>query len=174
MKQFNNLLDALNYHTHCPLCQSELQSDKYTNSKQKILLEFLGNSIYIDTTSQDIEIVKDQSIADHPSCNGTLGQSMKIECNKCHMYSFVIQIWIDLTKLIINRIILNSEMVSWEGNRNILHEIVLLHSTNKTRYSYYNPNPNMDDGQVFLPLINIDVSNPKDAVERVRKLIVFS
>jgi hypothetical protein len=90
------------------------------------------------------------------------------------MYCFSIQVWIDLAKIAVTRIILNSERVSWEDENEVLHEIVSIHSTNKTKYSYIYPDTSKDDGIITLPLIPIDVSNPKDAVTRIRKLIVFS
>lgn len=178
MKQFNNLLDAINFHTHCPLCQTEMCTDKYTNSKQKIALEFLGNVneiMYIDVATQDIEFVlSDDMLPFKNNKNGTLGQSFTMECDDCHMYCFSIQVWIDLSKQVISRIILNSERLSWEDENNVLHEIVTMHSVNKTKYSYICPGEPEEDGIITLPLIPIDVYNPKDAVDRIRKLIVFS
>ncbi len=172
MKQFNSLLDAINFHTHCPLCQVELHCDNYINSKQKIALEFLGNSFYIDVATEDIELV---SSSESPRNNyGLSGLSITIECCECHMYSFMIQIWISFKEQRITKIILNSERVSWEDEADVLHEIFSIHSTGKTKYSYIYPDTSKDDGIITLPLIPIDVSNPKDAVSRIRKLIVFS
>jgi hypothetical protein len=176
MKQFNNLLDAINFQTHCPLCQGELQSNCYVNSKQKIALEFLGNSYYIDVATENIELIVDSDVLLLKSINsyGLLGFSMSIECSDCHMYSFMIQIWVNFKNLSITKIILNSERVSWEDEVDVLHEIISGHSTNNTKYSYYGSNDSIDDGQIILPFIPIDVSNPKDAVARIKKLIVFS
>jgi len=178
MKQFNSLLDAINFHTHCPLCQEELQSDRYVNSNQKIALEFLGNSYYIDIATQDIELVlsteNNQVNNQVKNSYGLLGLPVTIDCGNCHMYSFIIQIWINFKKHCITEIILNSERVSWEDEKDVLHEIVSIHSTNKTKYSYIFPDTSKEDGIITLPFIPIDVSNPKDAVNRIRKLIVFS
>lgn len=105
---------------------------------------------------------------------GTLGQPFTMACNDCHMYSFIIQIWIDISNKFITKIVLNSERVSWEDESNVLHEIVSIYSTDKTKYSYFGSDAALDDGQIVLPFIPIDVSNPKEAVDRIKKLIVFS
>ena len=177
MKQFNNLLEAINFRTQCPLCQGELQSDSYINSNQKIVIEFLGSSddiIAIDIVTQKIELAfSDKGLQSKSNC-GTLGQPFTMECDDCHMYSFMIQVWIDISNKIITKIILNSERVSWEDESDVLHEIVSGYSTDKTQYSYFGSDVNKDDGQIVLPFIPIDVSNPKEAVARIQKLIVFS
>lgn len=179
MKQFNNLLDAICFQTHCPLCRSELRSDSFTNSNQKIALKLFGNLsdiIYIDVATNNIDevYVGSGSLQAHANKRGILGQSITISCYDCCMYSFIIQIWIDLDKQSINKILLNSEEVSWEDKDNVLHEITSIYSTNKTKYSYYSPPTAKDDGQIILPFVSVDIYNPKDAVVRIRKLLVFS
>lgn len=176
MKQFNSLLDAIHFNTHCPLCQSELRCDSLTNSNQKVALQFLSkdNIVYIDIATHDMEIVNEEGQQQPLNNGGSLGQSITVSCYDCYMYSFIIQIWINLNKLSIDKVVLNSEDVSWEDENCVLHEITSIYSTNHTKYSYYNKDAQIDDGQIVLPFINFDISNPKEAVARIRKLIVFS
>lgn len=178
MKQFNTILDAIHFNTHCPLCQGELRSDSFTNLNQKIALHPFSNkhndTIHIDIITQDIEIVNDSGWFQNSNSSGTLGQSFLIACYDCCMYAFRIQIWINLNTKSIIQITLNSEEVSWEDENNVLHEIISVYPTNKTKYSYYGSNTSKDDGQIILPFVPVDVSNPKDAVVRIQKLIVFS
>lgn len=176
MKHFNSLLDAIHFNTHCPLCHSELRCDSLTNSNQKLALKFLSvdNIIYIDITTHDIEMVNEAGQAQPLNNRGTLGQGINISCYDCYMYSFVIQIWINLSNLSIDKVLLNSEDVSWEDENCVLHEISSIYSTNHTKYSYYNNDHQIEDGQIVLPFISFDVSNPKEAVTRIRKLLIFS
>lgn len=181
MKHFNSLLDAIYYQTHCPLCQDELRSESFTNSNQKVALKLYGNTIsqlddviYIDIATNNIDVESSDNWFQSQINRGILGQSITISCYDCCMYSFMIQIWIDLDKQVVDKVVLNSEEVNWEDENKVLHEVVSVYSTNKTKYSYYGATTSLDDGQIVLPFIPVDVYNPKEAVARIRKLIVFS
>lgn len=174
MKQFNNLLEAINFRTQCPLCQGKLHSNSYVNSNKKIAFNFLGsfnNTIYANIETQNIEFdFFDKKLLSH---SGTLGLPVTIECDDCHMYSFIIQVWINLNNRSIIQILLNSERVSWEDSDLTLHEVVSVYSTDKTKYSFFNIDTSKDDGQIFLPFVPINFLNPKDTVERIKKLLIF-
>jgi len=203
MKQFTKLLEAFRFRTQCPLCHHSLQAngrDLVTdfdihNYKQRIAFELSGNAddiLYIDPASEKIELVIGQEKpklkwGNHPSAisggtsksayyayHGVFGHSLTIECDNCNMYSFTLQIWADLDQRRITQILLNSERVSWEDEEQTLHEIVSSYATNKTRYSYYHVDSSQDDGQITLPLIPVSMENPKEAVARIQKLIIFS
>jgi hypothetical protein len=203
MKQFLRLLDALKYRTHCPLCNNKLQVNgrdlvqdyDINNPQQKIAFELSGSAddiLYVDPITEKIELVignkKPQlSWGNHPSAisggttksayyayHGVFGHALTIECEKCSFYSYTLQFWADLERSRITGIFLNSETVSWEDEANILHEIVSSYATNKTRYSYFGPETSQDDGQIVLSFIPVDVNNPKEAVSRIRNLIIFS
>ena len=164
-------------------------------AKQRIALNLSSNSddiLYIDLVSENIELVlgSDESkmrLGNLSSAfaggtsksafyayNGTFGHALTIVCDQCSMYSYTLQIWADLEKCRLTNVLLNSEMVSWEDEDNVLHEIVSSFSTNNTKYSYYSPDSAKDDGQMILPFISVDVANPRDAVSRIKKLLVFS
>jgi hypothetical protein len=205
MKQFNHLLEALSFRTHCPVCRARLQANgrdlvteyDITNPDARIAFE-LSNSddiLYIDPRTEKVELVltdrKPQfSLGNHPSVTGAyaggtpnssyhtyhgiFGHSMTIDCDKCCQYSYTLQIWADLVGRRLTSILLNSEMISWDDEDGVTHEIVSSYASNKTRYSYFASDGTGDDDHISLPLIPVDVNNPKDAVLRIKNLIVFS
>ena len=203
MRQFPKLLDALKFRTQCPLCHNILQAngrDLVTefdihDCRQRIAFELSGNAddiLYVDPMSEKIELVIGQEKpkfkwGNHPSAisggtsksayyayHGVFGHALTIECDKCSMYSYTLQLWADLDQRRLTQILLNSETVSWEDEFQTLHEIVSSYATNKTRYSYFHTDSSKEDGQVVLPFIPVDFANPKEAVARIKNLIVFS
>lgn len=175
MKKFDSILDAINFRTQCPVCQSKLQIDdrKSVNSSKKLVFEILGyhNYIYVDLITQQIELILDDN--NKSKKHGILGHPLTIGCETCNMYSFVIQLWIDLDNKSINDIFLNSESFSWEDEEETLHEIISSYATNKTKYNYFKTDQYASDGQIVLPLVFIDMNNPKETIDRIKKLLIF-
>lgn len=185
IKQFVRLIDAINYRTRCPRCQGDLcinetnlaENYDVKNPSQKIAFEVLIGSdeiLYIDPITNETElIIWDQGNKIHSSKRGSLGHGLTLEC-KCNMYSFTIQVWVDLNTHKINSIILNSERVSWEDDLCTLHEITATYTTNTIKYNYFHTDASEDDGHIVLPLIPLDINNPENTLSRIRKLLVFS
>lgn len=185
IKQFMKLIDALKYRTHCPLCQKKLcindrnLAEKYDigNTEQRIAFELTSSDeiIYINPLTNEIELVIwDAGIKTQSGKRGIFGHSLNIKCNKCEMYDFTLQIWMDIDRQILTGMILNSEKISWEDKDNVLHEIASLYTTHQTKYSYFGADHSKNDGQITIPLVPLDVYNPGNTVARIRKLLIFS
>src|SRR5574339_540777 len=92
MKQFNRLLDALSYRTHCPLCNTRLQANgrdlvsdyDLDNPRARIAFE-LSNAddiLYVDPKTERIELVLTERqprtiYGTHPSVSGAIAGGTK-------------------------------------------------------------------------------------------------
>jgi hypothetical protein len=189
MKQFDKLIDALQYQKHCPACRGELvisesnlASSYDTNdpNHQKIVFEIsIQNDelVYIDPLTNDVELVVwdagNKIIHKDKNNLGTFGHSLKLECIKCCMYYYVIQVWVNLNIPQLVSVILNSESISWEDPDRTLHEIVCSYVTNKTTYTYFSV-LEQESGTINLPIVPLDIDNPENTVNRIQSLLVFS
>lgn len=103
--------------------------------------------------------------------SGVCYYGLTIECKSCCQFSYTIQIFIDLEKCRLIKTCLNSETISLEDNGSV-HEIKNIYSFNQTEYTCFAKNGSCKE--VTLPLIEFNLSNPKETVSRIKKLIIFS
>lgn len=185
IKHFGRLIDAIKYRTQCPLCKEKLCVNEHhlaenydiNDPKQRIAFELINGDevIYINPITNEMELVIwDAGKKNQSDKRGTFGHALNVKCDKCEMYDFTIQVWMDLDKQQITNIVLNSEKISWEDKNNILHEITSVYTTYHTKYSYFVADFSKDDGHITIPLIPLDLENPGNTVDRIRKLLVFS
>jgi len=197
--KFHSFKEAISYKTVCPLCTNALHindRDLATDYRRsdcglKERLSFHVNqreqdTITIDPETDEVELVLSDRISDEvlqslppatqkimnpPIYNGMFLHGLTIDCKSCCQYSFTLQIHFDLSKQKLFGIFLNSENVSIEEGE-MVHEIKNSYATQITYYSYFDKEG--DSKKLSLPLIPLDLSEPKETVARIRNLLIFS
>lgn len=200
--QFHSVLEALSYHKFCPCCKNSMEVNdrdlvtEYSNrGNSRLAFELSSSSddvMFIDPVSEEIEIVVNRYIdnsnryvmgnysgtvnqSNHPYihvANGFHFSGLTVACNSCCRFDYRIQIRIDLQNKKVAGVVLNSETISWEDEDKMLHEIKNIYPVNKTYYSYFVQGA--VDKKIDLPLVPLNLSNPKETVDRIKTLIVFS
>ena len=215
MKKFTSLIDGLNYVIVCPICHKPTdlndldanilplsgmayipQSNK--NFKGKLQFDLYDTDLLnIDVLTEKIELIRDYSISgsgrntQNLYDGGILIVRLGIDCNECCQYGYLLQISIDLEKMIVNGVYLDSEILSIEKG-NVVHEIRNSYSRSETNYDIINRSrehatqmtsdgmheieETIDtvDKSIMLPLFPLDINNPEETLQRINKLIVFS
>lgn len=98
-------------------------------------------------------------------------------CNECSMYSYTLQIVIDMERKMVGAVFLNTESISFE-NTDIsgIHkvcEIKNLYGTKKTVYTIFEIESGKDK-ILELPLIPLNLQNPEETLSRIKNLVIFS
>jgi len=199
--KFNSFKEAIGYRYTCPLCTSNLYiNDRdlardlindhgHESSGDTSKISFFISLIEKDTISIDLETDEVQIIFNDrmsktiwtgpgtpkiqapPIYNGRFMHGLTIDCKNCCQYSFTLQIHFNLLNKVLSGIYLNSETISIEDG-NIVHEIKNSYAAQVTYYSYF-----MKDGdskKLPLPLIPLNLLDPKETVARIRNLLIFS
>lgn len=134
----------------------------------------VGTSNYSSQTSMG-RIPKAKKIYD-----GHLYERIGMTCDDCCQYNYLVKFIIDVGMKSIVDIELNSETLSIEDDKGIVHEIKNIYATEQTQYTYFpREGKNIEgtypiDGSITLPLIPLDVDNPTKTLERIRTLVLFS
>jgi hypothetical protein len=203
MKQFYSFLNAIYYHEFCPLCKSKLEIDDRGLSNNDIdrcndsCLAFnLSNGLnsrdilFINPVTEKVEITIERYRFDEvvygnfdgqipsryssPTLNDYSGkflQGLTVDCKSCCQFSYTIQIHVDLDERRLIGTFLNSETISIE-DEDMVHEIKNVYSIEQTHYSYFSKDG--VDKKSTIPLIPLDLKNPKETISRIRKLLIFS
>lgn len=197
--KFPSFKEAINYRSNCPLCNSllhindrDLATDyghEYRSGEERITF-FINqredDTVTIDPDTDEIELILSnrmpevpitglsvnlQKMMSPPVYAGKFMHGLTIDCKSCCQYSFTLQIHFELTEKRLAGTYLNSETISIEED-SMVHEIKNSYATDQTYYSYFDREG--DSRKVVLPLIPLDLLNPKETVSRIRKLLVFS
>jgi hypothetical protein len=199
MKEFTNLLEAFNYHKTCCLCDNLMKpSDSIYENKVQYNL-----SANVDSETDDIMsinvLTNDVSIRSFPRTmmgqtpivsysakryNGVLFESINFRCIGCYYFNYTIQIQIEMDSksyslggnyMYSPRVIgiyLNSEQITIEEPKTEMHYIKSVYATNQTEYHSYRA------GQLHnsfkIPLVELNLKNPQQTLERIKKLATFS
>ncbi len=177
IKIFHSINEAINQRSDCPYCKCQMQiSSKdltIKNAKRNIIFKLLGKDLLsIDLDSEKIDIITNEESEDHIKYkyNGINYERLILECYDCCQYSYTLQLKIDTSQLKVVNVVLNSEFFSVEEN-NILYEIKNNYSKSNTSFSYYVE----DECKSYsLPLVTLDVDNPLQSLNKIKKLIIFS
>lgn len=111
----------------------------------------------------------------YPKYSGTLYRGISMTCPKCHQFSYVIQLQIDMTLNVVTGIYLNSELISVEES-DAVHEIRNIYTTNMTEYVYLPAEGKINwnkDKKITIPLIPLNLKEPMETISRIKKLIIF-
>ena len=146
--------------------------------------EYIVGGVYTGQTPTRTFVKGLQKIPSNYGYEGRLYESLKIGCQKCHQFSYVVQMIIDGTAMRIEHLFLNSEFISWpDKERYITHQINNVYATGKTLYgrfsSFERTNLNVRktfpiDCQINIPLIPLNLNDPTETMERIKKLNLFS
>lgn len=187
---FNTVSEARRYRASCPLCSGKLSindhnlSQKCSNLDNQIFFaESMGEydtlSINMDTNRIYLAKLKlrlnnkrsqDSTVTYVPSGTARLFHCLKIECKKCWKYSFSIKMEIDLNNLKMIEVSLSNEAISIEDNGQ-LYEIKNVYSMDKMEFYQTNSD---DESRSFLPIIPINFNNPKETLNRIKNILIFS
>lgn len=153
-----------------------LTIDSYTN---KITYLEQSRKYYDDTIYSDNTLVDRfrKYTGSQRSYSGTLYESVHIHCGKCYQFSYVLQVVINATKMILEGIFLDSEFISYEDKNGHLHEIRNVYPFEKTEYACHKKPTAKDDSTkrtLSIPIIPLNLLNPAETVGRIRKLVIFS
>lgn len=180
MLQFPSFKSATRYQSECPLCAGELlinDRDLATEYGYKFRGENPKISFFLDQREQDVISIDPDNdeieyIDDYRSIRGgVFMHALTIDCKSCCQYNFRLQIHFNMKELKLAGVFLDSETISIEDCE-MVHEIKNSYAVSKTYYSYFDKNGSSRRSE--LPLINLDLSNPRETVSRIRKLLIFS
>lgn len=197
MKQFKNLIEAINYHNTCPFCSGKMSTDMdltYDENSLKAYLKFGNSKVIVDCVTNAIiqyselsstnttysigcgkPAVQQWGAAQGLSTNGIDYRRVSISCEDCYKYGYLVQVLISLSEAKIVGLFLNSETVSVEDMAR-LYEIKNIYATEKTEMATFHQHTSRQKGpldKVEFPLVPLDLQNPMKTVERIKKLIVF-
>lgn len=194
-KVFGSVLSVLNEYRYCPLCKHPnslhrgASTDQVVYNDQALIIKSSDYTITIDFYTDNISIdhFEDNRMFDHSHLthgtryapkyqiidNGILLLGMNLECGneKCTKYCYTLSFDLDLTARKFVRASLNAEWVCVEDGPDVF-EIRNSHSMGITKYSHH-----LSDGStksIEVPLIPINSLNPKETLERLKKLIIFT
>lgn len=182
MKKFNNLFQAIHYFDKCPSCHQKLSISnrsawiEHHHNKITIKFRLLHNdilSLEIKQDSTNVEINIKQSLSDLGYLNyGINYQSLHINCDNpnCGMFSFALQLKIDISKKYIEEISLYSESLSYEDQNSVLWEIENNYYQNNTKLSHHLSDKTKS---YQIPLLSINYENIPDTFDKVKNLINF-
>jgi hypothetical protein len=105
------------------------------------------------------------------SYSGTWYQGISISCNSCCQYSYTLRLHVDLTEGKLAGTYLNSEQISVEEG-NTVHEVRNVYAVEKTEYACFPKDGSSKKSSI--PLVPLNLLNPKETITRIRKLLIFS
>lgn len=200
MKQFYSFKSAIEHHVNCPSCQSLLQINdrdlavdlgyRYREGKEKITFHLdqrEQDTITIDPETEEVEIILHNRLpfttlgvngipAKHypvvtPTYDGKFYHALTLDCKYCCKYSYTLQLQFSLKPCKLLGAYLNSENLSLEEGK-VVHEIKNVYATEQTHYTHFAKDG--DCKRITLPLIPLNLDNPQETVNRIRKLLIFS
>ena len=181
MKIFNSIKDAVSHQETCPICKSSMIIEssscpneiiKHNNNYLFSISSKMSNVLVVDVKTEKVSLqnINDNKFKKHINFNGQFWSSLNISCNECYKYSFIIQIKFDLNDIKIINISLQSESITFEEN-DLITELRNKYSPKETWIITYSGNSTKT---TKLPLIDINLNNPQETLNRVNKLILFS
>lgn len=192
---FGSVLNIINHYRYCPLCKHSMtlhrgsSGDQVIYNDQELIIKNRDYTVTIDFYSDVINIEENASIdtlydsetikyrQSTPKSNwnrdGLLLLGITLECGNIHCtkYSYTISLDLDLTARRFKRASLNAEWVCVEDGLDVF-EIRNSHSMGITKYSHHSADGSTKS--IEIPLIPINSLNPKETLERLKKLIIFT
>jgi hypothetical protein len=105
--------------------------------------------------------------------DGLIYESVNLSCNDCQQFSYTIQMVVNTKEEYVTKLFLNSEYICLEENGSIVHEINNNYAREITGYRKI-AQLNSDDQKIEIPLIALNLQNPRETIERIKKLVIFS
>jgi hypothetical protein len=204
MIKFYCFLEGLHYHSRCPVCRKQMEvNDRDLVARleyplghpyQKFAFHIGKSSddiMYLDPHTEEVEIEFTRNREDyalgshgtfkpygysgqiytHSTYDGMFYHALTLNCNSCCQYHYTLQLHTDLTERRLVGTYLNSESINVVDGEQV-HEIKNIYSTEKTEYACF-PKDGSSKKQ-SMPLIPLNISDPKETVARIKKLLIFS
>jgi hypothetical protein len=193
MIKFYSFLAGLQHHKKCPLCNKQMEVNDRDLSERveyptghpyQRFKFYIGRStddvMILDPNTELVEVDKRalQSVfglrsqmGNYTLYSGLFYHALTINCNSCCQYHYTLQVQADLTAMRLVGTYLNSETVSVEEG-GIVHEVRNVYATDQTEYAAFPKDGSSKKSSI--PLVPLNLSNPKETVSRIRKLLIFS
>ena len=116
---------------------------------------------------------------DYTFYQGSLITGHNVCCQECCLYSYTLQLHVNVAKYQLTNTLLNSETISIE-EEDKLHEIRNNYSMNRTEYilieslEYAHKIASNRHKTLMLPLLSDNLFNPTETLIRLKKLLIFS
>lgn len=188
------LLEALSYRDRCPFCFDKLSGHHSQNQvviyNSKVVIKTIDAEISIDSSSEKIiEITQKSSYSDIydvgfsgktiavrnansiSNFKGDIILGVTIECDSCTMYSYTLSLFLDFVNFEFKSAHLNAEWISLEENKSVF-EIRNSYGLGITEYTHFGIDGSTK--QINLPLVPLNFLNPKETLERIQNLIIFT
>lgn len=186
---FFTLRQAFEYKKTCPLCHGTLISNNMsgadgliTDEDPIILIQHNDLKIHanMDTSSICVEyndfsetefgVLKfKKSISNYNP--GRLIIGVDFECFDCHQYYYNVAVHIDTCNKIFSLATLNSEWLEIENGPDVF-TIRNIYATGITVYEHHLSNG--DAKKCEIPIVPLNLNNPQETLERLKKLIIFT
>lgn len=111
--------------------------------------------------------------------DGHLYEKMKLVCEHCGNYEYMVQIVIDVGRKRIDEIVLNHEKLEWKEATNQIHRVRNVYTFDQTEYTTFFPGDGKYDKvkewkQTTLPLIPLNLDELQKTIDRIKTLVLFS
>lgn len=190
---FNTIKQAITYREHCSLCKNKLHINRGSASDQvmydhrilKIQDDKTVTTLNIETNRVSVEAVtynehnigtyghwqRQQSVPYIGLTPGQLIIGISLECYFCHQYCYTTAFHLDTGLGLFCFASLNSEWIEIEDGPSVLG-IHNSYATGITKYSQYLASGETKECEI--PVIPLNVENPKETLARLKKLIIFT
>lgn len=185
MKQFSTVREALSLHTHCPCCRDYLTvkdspSSIFSYATRKITFPMSGgDQVSVNCDNNDVSLTlcskpsfdpfyATQRLSALRSYDGIMYEGINPVCHTCRKFSYGITVKIDLNDMKISGIFLNSETIVVYDTKGS-HEVRNVYWNDQSTTTY-----SCGDKKETIPLVPLNLSNPQETVDRIRKLLIFS
>lgn len=173
------------YDKMTPKMEINISSLMDSETDDYIIIDMLNNtinfkSIYRYDKIESIDLIgtnevsyrcRKQELAPPRRYRGLAYEAINVGCYSCHQFDYTIQLVIDMDEKYIKQITLNSEFISWE-NESVVHEIRNVYTLDKTTYRKICQTKK--DLRLDIPLISLNLSDPRETIQRIKKLAIFS
>lgn len=190
---FNTIKQALTYRKQCPLCKNKLNIHRgasndlliYNHRILKVRDGSTEATLNIETDQVTFEYTVSEefhlSSRNYSStkrtlpliypASGKLIIGFNLECYLCHQYYYNTAFHIDTGEKRFHFATLNSEWIEIEDGPDVLG-IHNIYATGITKYSHYFADGSVKECEI--PVIPLNVENPKETLARLKKLIIFT
>lgn len=187
MIRFSNIRQGINHQRMCPICRNELGVPNVVYESDDLKAQLIhvpfqvGNvsSVAVDIDSGIVKAVSpwkdgEPALLPYGFKSGDIFQGITIECSFCTGFSYTLLLkFYAGDQIVLNEVCLNSEQVRVKLGK-FIHSIRNVHSLNETTYRCVNLQEPTDIKQETIPLVPLNLQNPRETLARIKKLLVFS
>jgi hypothetical protein len=188
-RKFATIEEALKYRELCPLCGAKLDIDRPMSEHTiEICLQSSYTLVNIDISSNKVKTITEkrpiQTVYD--VCGNVIQVNMgpaalaagsliydkiTMSCGKCYDYYCVIQLLYDFDKLQVTNICFNSEKVTFQDT-DTWYSIRNIYTTEQTELECWGNSLNPET-LAKLPLVELDLQNPRNTINKLKSILLF-